>query len=255
MKILLTCLALIACFHPLKAQDDTVTTESGLKYIVVYSSNGEKAVAGKSVEVHYTGYLTNGKVFDSSVERNEPIEFILGNKQVIKGWEEGISLMRKGDKLRLIIPPELAYGEKGAGNVIPPNATLVFDVELVGIGEPRIPVESVLMNVVLENGIDSAKSLYYMLKTEKPDEYNFKESQLNSLGYKLLQGGKIKEAVEILKLNVEAYPGSANVYDSLGEAFLADGNNEEAIKNYEKSLELNPGNDNAREMISKIKTK
>lgn len=246
---------MLAVIYPVKSQDDTVSTESGLKYIVVYTGDGEKAVAGKSVEVHYTGYLTNGKVFDSSVERNEPIEFVLGNKQVIKGWDEGISLMKKGDKLRLIIPPELAYGEKGAGNVIPPNATLIFDVELVSIGEPKISMESALLSVILNNGIDSAKSLYYMLKSEKQEEYNFKESQLNSLGYKLLQAGKIKEAVEILKLNVEAFPGSANVYDSLGEAYLADGNNAEALINYEKSLELNPGNNNAREMISKIKTK
>lgn len=255
MKMFLIILALLAGFNKAKSQGDTMSTGSGLKYIVIYSGDGEKAIAGKSVEVHYTGYLTDGKIFDSSVERNEPIEFILGNKQVIKGWDEGIALMKKGDKLRLIIPPELAYGEKGAGNVIPPNATLIFDVELVGISEPKIPLESVMLETVINNGIDSAKSLYYILKNEKSEEYNFKESQLNNLGYKLLQVGKIKEAIEIFKLNAEAYPGSANVYDSLGEGYLMDGNKDEAVRNYEKSLEINPGNENAREMISKIKIK
>jgi peptidyl-prolyl cis-trans isomerase A (cyclophilin A) len=83
--------------------------------------------------VHYTGYLMDGKIFDSSIERDEPIEFQLGRGMVIKGWEEGIALMQVGDKMRLIIPSELAYGPNGAGGVIPPNATLIFDVELVNV--------------------------------------------------------------------------------------------------------------------------
>lgn len=115
---------------------DTLTTASGLKYIVVYKNPdaaAKKAEAGKTVEVHYTGYLTSGKMFDSSVERGKPIDFQLGQGRVIKGWEEGIGLMNVGDKLRLIIPSNLAYGEKGAGGVIPPNATLLFDVELVNV--------------------------------------------------------------------------------------------------------------------------
>jgi peptidylprolyl isomerase len=115
---------------------DTLTTASGLKYIVVYKNPdaaAKKAETGKTVEVHYTGYLTSGKMFDSSVERGKPIDFQLGQGRVIKGWEEGIGLMNVGDKLRLIIPSNLAYGEKGAGGVIPPNATLLFDVELVNV--------------------------------------------------------------------------------------------------------------------------
>lgn len=115
---------------------DTLATASGLKYIEVYrnkDTSAKKAETGKTVEVHYTGFLAGGKIFDSSVERGNPISFPLGAGQVIKGWDEGIGLMHVGDKLRLIIPPNLGYGEKGAGGVIPPNATLYFDVELVEV--------------------------------------------------------------------------------------------------------------------------
>ncbi len=108
-------------------------TASGLEYVEVEAGTGVQAVAGKTVAVHYTGKFQDGKVFDSSVSRGEPIEFQLGRGNVIKGWDEGIALMKVGGKAQLIIPPALAYGERGAGGVIPPNATLVFDVELVSV--------------------------------------------------------------------------------------------------------------------------
>jgi FKBP-type peptidyl-prolyl cis-trans isomerase len=109
-------------------------TSSGLEYIEVEAGTGAQAVAGKTVSVHYTGKFQDGKVFDSSISRGQPIEFQLGRGNVIKGWDEGIALMKVGGKAQLIIPPALAYGERGAGGVIPPNATLVFDVELVSVG-------------------------------------------------------------------------------------------------------------------------
>jgi len=112
---------------------DAMITTSGLEYIEVEAGTGAQAVAGKTVAVHYTGKLQNGKVFDSSISRGEPIEFPLGKGRVIKGWDEGIALMKVGGKAQLIIPPDLGYGERGAGGVIPPNATLVFDVELVSV--------------------------------------------------------------------------------------------------------------------------
>ena len=112
---------------------DTIKMQSGLRFLKVESGTGEKAQQGKYVSVHYTGYLMDGKKFDSSVERGEPIEFQLGKGMVIKGWEEGIELMHVGDKMRFIIPSELAYGENGAPGAIPANATLIFDCELVGV--------------------------------------------------------------------------------------------------------------------------
>lgn len=108
-------------------------TASGLYYIVQQAGSGAQAVAGKKVAVHYTGTLADGKKFDSSYDRGQPIEFTLGQGQVIPGWDEGIALMKVGEKIRLIIPPYLGYGERGAGGVIPPNAWLVFDTELVSV--------------------------------------------------------------------------------------------------------------------------
>lgn len=109
------------------------TTNSGLEYYIIEEGNGPKTEAGRTVSVHYHGMLEDGTKFDSSYERGEPIEFPLGVGQVIPGWDEGISLLNVGSKAKLIIPSHLAYGERGAGGVIPPNATLIFDVEVVAV--------------------------------------------------------------------------------------------------------------------------
>ncbi|CAC9976910.1 peptidyl-prolyl cis-trans isomerase A (cyclophilin A) [Flavobacterium sp. CF108] len=108
-------------------------TESGLRYKMIQKGEGKRAEAGKTVSVHYEGSLENGKVFDSSYPRKKPIEFKLGVGQVIEGWDEGIALLQVGDKARFVIPSDLAYGPSGAGGVIPPNATLIFDVELMDV--------------------------------------------------------------------------------------------------------------------------
>ncbi|MCA1919630.1 MAG: peptidylprolyl isomerase [Flavobacterium piscis] len=108
-------------------------TDSGLRYKMINKGEGKKAEAGKTVAVHYEGSLENGKVFDSSYPRKKPIEFRLGQGQVIEGWDEGIALLQVGDKARFVIPSDLAYGAAGAGGVIPPNATLIFDVELMDV--------------------------------------------------------------------------------------------------------------------------
>lgn len=108
-------------------------TSSGLRYKIEEKGNGPKAEKGQTVSVHYKGMLPDGSVFDSSYTRNQPIDFKLGKGQVISGWDEGIQLLNVGDKARFVIPSHLAYGERGAGGVIPPNATLIFDVELVKV--------------------------------------------------------------------------------------------------------------------------
>ncbi len=110
-----------------------VTTESGLKYIDEVTGDGASPRSGQTVTVHYTGTLTNGKKFDSSKDRDEPFSFKIGIGQVIKGWDEGVMTMKIGGKRKLTIPPELGYGTRGAGGVIPPNAVLIFDVELLDV--------------------------------------------------------------------------------------------------------------------------
>ncbi|MDP3092856.1 MAG: FKBP-type peptidyl-prolyl cis-trans isomerase [Nitrospira sp.] len=110
-----------------------ITTPSGLQYIDQVVGTGDTAKAGQTVSVHYTGWLTNGKKFDSSVDRGQPFSFRLGVGQVIKGWDEGVQGMKIGGKRKLTIPSNLGYGARGAGGLIPPHATLVFDVELLGV--------------------------------------------------------------------------------------------------------------------------
>ena len=108
-------------------------TDSGLKIEDLAEGDGEKAESGQRVTVHYTGWLLDGDKFDSSLDRNQPFDFALGKGMVIRGWEEGVEGMKVGGKRRLTIPPQLGYGAQGAGGVIPPNATLVFDVELLAV--------------------------------------------------------------------------------------------------------------------------
>jgi peptidylprolyl isomerase len=111
---------------------DTLKNNSGLMYLLVNENpTGALPEKGKQVKVHYTGYFTNGKIFDSSVKRGEPLTFTLGVGQVIKGWDEGIELLHVGEKARFIIPYELGYGIEGSGQIIPPMSTLIFDVELL----------------------------------------------------------------------------------------------------------------------------
>lgn len=108
-------------------------TDSGLKYEDLVEGDGETAATGHAVTVHYTGWLTDGSKFDSSKDRNDPFRFNLGRGMVIKGWDEGVAGMKVGGTRKLTIPPQLGYGAAGAGGVIPPNATLVFEVELLAL--------------------------------------------------------------------------------------------------------------------------
>lgn len=134
------CVAIIGAllWVPQAMSASKVTTASGLQYVDIKVGNGEVAKAGEQVSVHYTGWLQNpdgskGKKFDSSKDRGQPFQFALGQGQVIKGWDEGVQGMKVGGERELIIPPALGYGQRGAGGVIPPNSTLIFDVELLGV--------------------------------------------------------------------------------------------------------------------------
>ena len=117
-----------------------ITTESGLRYVDDVLGSGNLPKAGDKVKVHYTGTLEDGTKFDSSRDRNKPFEFTLGVGQVIKGWDEGLSTMRPGGQRKLVIPSDLGYGDRGAGKLIPPGATLLFDVELIEVMEAFVAV-------------------------------------------------------------------------------------------------------------------
>jgi hypothetical protein len=237
--------------QPQLPQQQAVTTASGLTYVVTQRANGRRPQAGEIVLVHYTGTLADGTKFDSSYDRNEPIAFPLGKGAVIKGWDEGIAQLGVGDQAVLVIPPQIGYGAKGAGNVIPPNATLVFVVHLVDVKPTSL--SQVIGKTIDEKGLDAAVAQYRELRTKGFGDVYASESELNGLGYRLLGQKKLKEAIEILKLNVEAYPQSANVYDSLGEAYMLDGQTALAVESYQKSLDLDPKNANAAEMLKKLK--
>jgi len=116
--------------HPMKT---STTTASGLTIEDTVLGEGRAAAAGRNITVHYAGWLDDGTQFDSSKEKNDPFEFTLGNAEVMAGWEQGLPGMKVGGRRRLTVPPELAYGEAGAGDVIPPNATLTFEVELLAV--------------------------------------------------------------------------------------------------------------------------
>ncbi|MBI3824211.1 MAG: FKBP-type peptidyl-prolyl cis-trans isomerase [Planctomycetes bacterium] len=118
---------------PIADDTNATATRSGLKYVDIKVGNGKEAKTGEKVLVHYTGWLTSGKKFDSSLDRNEPFEFELGAGEVIPGWDEGVAGMKEGGKRRLIIPTALGYGARGSGKSIPPNSTLVFEVELLKV--------------------------------------------------------------------------------------------------------------------------
>lgn len=117
-----------------KTENEAVTAASGLQYIDVTEGDGAAAKAGDTVEVHYTGWLVDGTKFDSSVDRGQPYAFPLGARRVIKGWDEGVAGMKVGGLRKLIVPPDLGYGAPGRAPKIPPNATLIFEVELLGVG-------------------------------------------------------------------------------------------------------------------------
>lgn len=258
MKNTFIILLSLLCSYSYAQNVDTIATKSGLKYYYIEHGEGLAAKSGWVMITHYIGSFEDGDKFDSSRDRNDPFVFNLNKGQVIKGMDEGVSLMKIGDRIVFIIPSELAYGEKGAGEVIPPNSTLIFDVELLDMKEKSLfmALDKTLRSH--KNGKQDStlyfKDMYSQYKELKKANFEglyYGESDLNRLGYSVLSSNP-KEAAKIFSLNVDFYPESSNAYDSLGEAYMELANNKKAIKNYQRSLELDPENNNASEMILKM---
>lgn len=230
---------------------DTVTTDSGLKYAITHHGDGPLAQPGQVVIAHYTGTLVDGTVFDSSVPRNQPFAFTLGKKQVIKGWDEGFAQLHVGDQAILIIPPDLAYGDRAReGSLIPPNSTLKFEVELLDLKAHSLADE--LQTVIDDKGLEAGLQRFLELHEAGIADYFVSESQINALGYRYLAKEKLPDALAVFKLNVELHPTSGNVHDSLGEALLANGQKAEALAEYRQALALDPTNENAAKVIADL---
>ena len=170
------------------------TTASGLKYEILTEGTGKKPTSGDLVKVHYTGTLTDGKKFDSSLDRGEPISFKVGVGQVIPGWDEGIMLLNEGSKAKFTIPSNLAYGERGAGQIIPPNATLIFEVELVEVSEPIVPIPFDISGVK-ETKTKSGLKVYKLNTTEGETAKAGSGVAVHYTGY-LEDGTKFDSSVE-----------------------------------------------------------
>ena len=254
MKKLLFIISFWAYVISVSAQDnDTITTDSGLKYYIVEKGDGEKVQDGKEVTLHGIGTLVNGEVFWETRESNSPFHFITGTNSVIKGVEEGVSKMRVGDRWIFILPPEIAYGAKNR-DPIPPNSTLIFDYEILDVTNPKKTIVDTLHKIIDAESIDNALDLYWKLKAEN-EVYNFRADQLNGLGYKLMSEKKLEASKAVMELNTKEYPNDFNTWDSLGEIYMLLGEDKLAIQSYEKSLELFSENTNATKMIKKIKAK
>ena len=233
-----------------KVASASTTTPSGLTYLITKKGTGRQPKVGETVVLHYTGMLTDGVKFDSSRDRDKPFAFKLGAGQVIKGWDEGVSKLRIGDHAILVIPGKLGYGAKGAGDVIPPDATLIFVVEVVDVKANSL--SGVLEKTLSAKGVEAMIAEFHRLKSVADPDLFVAESDINTFGYSLLRKRQVNEAIEVLKLNVEAYPQSANVYDSLGEAYMLRGDKEKAIENYQRALAIDPTMGSAKLALVKL---
>ncbi len=237
---LLPALAL-ACASPGDPQPRPQTTASGLQYQIIQSGKGAKVEPGKEVGVHGIGSFADGSVFWTTRETGQLFYFVTGTKSVIKGCEEGIGMMRQGDRYLFTMPPDLAYGEKGSGELIPANATLIFDYEVVSVEEPKKSIKEAMRAAIREQGMPQAIELYWQLKAEQQQDYNFRPDQLDGLAYQLLKNDP-DQAIAIFQLAAREYPESYRPYEGLGDSWFKKGDKQKAAGYYRKALVIYPNN-------------
>lgn len=215
-----------------------IESESGLRIEIQQRGSGPSLREGQVVILHYVGTLADGKEFDSSRKRNQPFAFMLGKRQVIKGYEEGFKHLRVGDKAVLTIPPYLAYGEKGRPS-IPPNSTLRFQVEVLSAADHSL--SDAVSAAVEKGGIVAGRQRLEELKARGFPDHHVSESQMNGLGYRYLGKGQVAEALAVFGWNVDLFPQSANAVDSLAEGLAKQGDAERAAETCRRAFSLDAG--------------
>jgi tetratricopeptide (TPR) repeat protein len=257
-KLLLLTFGCLICTASFAQKTDTLSTASGIKYYFIKKGNGPALIPGWLAIWNYKLTLTDGTKVDATADRGVPFAAEYPKGHIIKGVTEALSLMHIGDDAVFILPPNLAYGEKGWGKVIPPNATLIFDMELIDNKQSSLQtvLDSVLFgkpaDTTITPHIKEALATYHQLKKQNFGSLYVTEEDLNDIGYELM--AKYPEAsVEFLKLNAKMYPKSWNVYDSLGDGYKALGKPKDALKNYEKAVKMNPKDSNGQDNITKLK--
>ena len=229
-----------------------ITTASGLTYFVTHEGGGRRPQPGEMAFLHYTVLLTDGTKIESSLDQGEPFDFLLGGGGVIKGMDEAVANLGLGDEAVLIVPPQLGYGAKGAGKVIPPGATLVFLIHLVDIRPKDKVLSNVLLDVAVTQGLDAAIKRYQELRSAKFGDLYASEADMESLGYQLMKKKRFQDAVAFLRLNTEAYPNSADAFVSLAEALKKSGDKVQALRCCKQALELDPKNQEAKDLVGEL---
>ncbi len=229
-----------------------ITTASGLTYVITHAAHGRRAQAGEVMFSHYTVLLADGKKIESSLDHGDPFGFTVGAGQVIKGMEEVMSKLGVGDEAVAIMPPQIAYGEKGAGSAIPPGATLVFLLHVTDLRAHDKVLSNVLQDLVTNQGLDAAVKRYQELKAAQFGDVYASEGELASLAYRLLRKKMFAEALTFLRLNTEAYPKSADAFANLADGLKKSGDKAQALQACQHALELDPKNADALELLAEL---